>query len=286
MAKSRFTQHRTIENPGVHTAFAVSVLRKVVLPIVRILHRPRFEGAEHLPAKGAFLLVSNHPSGTGSSELASFAALYADRFGGERPLAGFAHAASFGWWPLSWVFRQIGAIPSTYDAAERALAKDVGVFVLPGGDHEGFRPFWQRARVDFAGRLGFLKIARKAWVPIVPMAFRGNAAPIVLQARLLSYLFVWPRIAGVKRYGVSLLSAIGAALIVTFVPLDWPFRAAMAWAWLACPLNLLSWVPSTIRITVGEPIPPETLFGDRTDASDETLRRALTTVETSVQGLL
>lgn len=288
MGRDRWTKHAAVARPGVVSPFAVRLLSRVLLPIVRVAHRATLDGTEHLPESGPFLLVANHPSSTGFSEFGSLMALYAARFEGTRPLAGFAHATSFRWWPISSVFSQIGAIPSTYEAAEATLAAGVPIALFPGGDHEGFRPFWQAKHVDFGGRRGFLRIARKAWVPVVPMGFRGVAAPLLLRSRLLPYLFVWPRLAGVKRYGLSALAVVGVAMILWWVPLAWPWRALLAWAWAASPLALFPWVPSRIQIHIGPAIAPETLFGERTsDGSDDAaLTRALSLVEQAVQALV
>lgn len=285
--RARWEKHAAVVNPGVASPFAVRLLTRVALPIVRLVHRATLEGTDLLPATGPFLLVANHPSSIGASELGAFAALYAKRFGRSRPLAGFAMAASFGWWPLSWVFPHIGAIPSTYTAARATLAAGVPIVLLPGGDHEGFRPFWEQRHADFGGRLGFLRIAREAWVPIVPMGFQGVCAPMLRRSRLLALLFGWPRLVGVKRYGLSVLAVVGASLILSLVPLAWPWRVLLAWAFAASPLALLPWIPARIRIRVGAPMAPETLFGPRDDsASDDALRRALSLVEDAVTRLI
>jgi hypothetical protein len=282
-ARERWERHAAVVNPGVASAFAVGLLTKVMLPVLRLVHRPTLDGTESLPDTDAFLLVANHPSSIGSSEFGAFAALWAKKFGRSRPLAGFAMAATFGWWPLSWVFPHIGAIPSTYGAAKTTLAAGVPIVLFPGGDHEGFRSFWEHDHADFGGRLGFLRIAREAWVPVVPMGFRGVCAPILFRSRLLAWIFVWPRLVGVKRYGLSVLAVIGAALILGLVPLAWPWRIAMAWAFAASPLALVAWLPTRIRIRVGAPLRPETLFGARDElSSDEALKRALALVEDAV----
>ena len=46
--------------------------------------------------------------------------------------------------------------------------------VYPGGDYEVFRPSWERHKVDFDGRMGYVKLARDAGVPIVPVASVGG----------------------------------------------------------------------------------------------------------------
>jgi 1-acyl-sn-glycerol-3-phosphate acyltransferase len=287
MGRARW-QHDAIARPGHASPFAVRLLGGVLHPLVRLVHGASLEGTAHLPATGAYLLVSNHPPALGAAEFAALAALWAKRFGGARPLAGFAHAASFGWWPLSPIFAQVGAIPSTYAAAEAALAVDVPIVLFPGGDHEGFRPFWRADRVDFNGRLGFLRIARKAWVPVVPMAIAGISTPLLHGSKLLASLFVWPRLVGVKRYGLSVLAVLGAAAIVAWVPLAWPWRALLAWAWAASPLAMLSWFPARVRVRIGPPLAPEALFGERGahDDDDARLVEALRRVEAAVQAQL
>lgn len=287
MSRARWSAHEKVATPGRITPLADRLLSRALHPVLRLVHRLGFEGAEHLPDKGAFLLVSNHPPSLGTAELAAFMAAYVHRFGSSRPLAGFAHATSFGWWPLSWVFRQIGAIPSTYEAAAAALAQGVPIAVFPGGDHEAFRPFWEASQVDFGGRLGFLRIARRAWVPIVPMGIAGVTAPLLLRSTLLASLFVWPRLSGVKRYALSVAAVIGAAAIFVCVPVSWPARISLAWLWAASPLALASWFPARITIRVGTPLAPDELFGDRSVPEDDvTLARALERVEAAVQSVL
>jgi 1-acyl-sn-glycerol-3-phosphate acyltransferase len=288
LSRARWTQHAPVAHPGVVTPLARALLVRVLYPIVRVLHRARLEGVEHLPEGTGFLLVGNHPPSLGVAEFGALMALYARRAGAQRPLAGYAHAASFGWWPISWVFRQIGAIPSTYEAAEAALGAGVSVAMFPGGDHEGFRPFWRAREVDLAGRLGFLKIARRARVPVVPMAIVGTTAPLLLGSRLLATLFVWPRVSGVRRMSLSALAILGAAALVVLLPLPLPWAALVACLWVASPLALLPWLPARITIRVGQPIPWAELFPEAPTSGDgdAVLRLALARVQGEIQALV
>jgi 1-acyl-sn-glycerol-3-phosphate acyltransferase len=274
-----------MSEPGVFSPAVIRFFARVIRPFVRVLHRSTIEGLEHLPATGPFVLVGNHPLGFGFPEIGSLMALYAHTFGTSRPLAGFAHPLSFSVWPVAGLYRSIGTIPSTYEAAETALKRGVPICVLPGGDHEALRPFWQFDRVDFGGRVGFLRIAQKASVPIVPLGFRSMTALPVGRSRLLSYLCVWPRVVGVKRWSLSVSGLLVGALILCFLPIAWPFRAIVAALWLASPFALFPCLPATIRIRIGPPIPPEALFGDAEagEPDEAILRRALARVESAIQ---
>ena len=267
--------------PGVISPFAIRFLTRLVLPVMKVLHRPSLKGEEHLPAE-PYLLVGNHPTTLGITDFPVFAALCAERFGATRRLAGFAHYTFFHAWPLSWLFPEIGAVPSTYEGAEHAIAEKAALIVFPGGDHEAFRPFWRADKVDLAGRLGFLRIARKAWLPVVPMGFHGITTPVLWRSSFLAWFFVWPRVSGVKRFGLTVLAVLGVAAILYFVPLAWPWRALLAWVFAGSPFALFPILPTTIRIRIGPPLSPETLFGSR-DADDGVLSAALGRVEAAIQ---
>jgi 1-acyl-sn-glycerol-3-phosphate acyltransferase len=244
---------------------------------------------EHLPRHGPFLLVANHSAGMGLAELLSFISLYLEKVGPDRPLAGFVLPTDFRIWPLSAVVRSIGAIPSTYAAAEQTLEAQIPIMVFPGGDHESLRPIWHANRVDFGERLGFLRIARAARIPIVPLGIRGShfTAPVLVRSRTLASLLIQPRLIGVKRWGISLLGLIGAVLLAAFAPLPWPLRVGLVWFWLGTPFVFLPWVPWTIRMRIGEPIEAPALFAPAgTAATDEELRQALRRIEGAVQALV
>lgn len=266
----------------------VRLALRIIHPIVRLCHRATLEGTHHLPERAPFLLVANHSAGLGITEILSFIALYLRHVGPDRPLAGFALPLGFRVFPLSALLRAVGAIPSTYEAASQTLAAGVPILVFPGGDHETLRSLWQANRVDFGGRLGFLKIALAAGVPVVPLGIRGShlTAPVLFRSRLLATLLVGPRLIGQKRWGVSLLGALGAAALLAFAPVSWPLRAALTWLWLGSALTFLPWIPWTLRMRIGAPITAADLFPAEARDGDAHLRRALGRVEAAVQALV
>jgi 1-acyl-sn-glycerol-3-phosphate acyltransferase len=236
------------------------------------------------------------------AELGSFVTLYLERVGPDRPLAAFVHPMDFRTPGLRTLVHSMGAIPSTYEAGCEALAAGVPVVVFPGGDHESLKPFWQGNRVDFGGRTGFLRLARDARVPIVPMGIRGGylTAPILLRSTLLATLLVTPRLLGIKRWGLSLLGVVVATLLALFLPFPWPATAAVIWLWLGSPPVFLACIPWKVRLRIGPPIPPDELFGPRNlpeapdtlagparrASGDAQLNAALARVQATVQGLV
>lgn len=289
MHASRFARGIVVDEPGRLRPAFVAAARRLVDPWVRLMHRPTLEGVEHLPKTGPYLLVANHSAGIGLSEVFSLASLWVREVGADRPLAGFAHPIGFRVFPLSALMREVGAIPSTYEHAAAALAKGVPLLVFPGGDHETLRPIWQADRVDFGGRVGFLRIARDAGVSIVPLGIRGGhqTAPVLARSRALATLLVVPRLAGLKRWGVSALGAAVALALATLVPVPALARVALVWVWLGSPLTFLPWVPWTLRLRIGAPISPEALFAPDAGApEDAELARALARVQAAVQALV
>lgn len=281
-----FATEVEVERAGRFAPWLVKLVRRVLMPIVWVLFRPSLSGTANLPTDRAYLLVANHSAGLALAEIGAFYSHYLRDVGPEHPLAGFALPLDF----RVPVFRELvlaaGAIPSTYDAAQKTLAAGVPILVFPGGDYESLRPVWQAHRVDFGGRLGFLRIAREAGVPVVPMGIRGShfTAPILWRAGWLATLLVQPRLIGQKRWGLSLLGVIGAVLITALVPASLAVRLALAWLWLGSPLAFIPWVPATIRMRIGVAFEAAELFAGQ--GGDDALRAALQQVERTVQSLV
>ena len=282
MGQTRWAEGVEIAHPGQVSPAMASLVQRYLLPVVRLLWRPTLHGCEHLPTSGPYLLVANHSGGIGAAEILSFVALYLRQVGRQRPLAAFALPLGFHVWPLSLAHRHLGSIPSSYAAARSTLAKGVPILVFPGGDHESLRPIWHLNSVDFGGRVGFLRIAREAGVPIVPMGIRGGhlSAPILIRSRWLSTLLVAPRLMGVRRWGLSLLGLLGALGIAALLPASLPVRALLLWLWLGSPLTFVPWLPWTLRMQIGEPLQAVDLFGD---GGDVALAAALERVQAAVQ---
>jgi 1-acyl-sn-glycerol-3-phosphate acyltransferase len=70
--------------------------------------------------------------------------------------------------------RKFGTVAASPQNAEKALKSGAALLVYPGGDHEVHRPVWERHKVDFDGRKGWIRLALQQKVPIVPVVSAGG----------------------------------------------------------------------------------------------------------------
>ena len=103
-----------------------------------------------------------------------FAQAFYDRFGAERVFHQ-SHTISSSKVPgLRAVLTPYGTVPASPENMRRALARDAALLVYPGGDHQTYRATWHSADIDFAHRTGFVRLALKLGVPIVPVVAIGG----------------------------------------------------------------------------------------------------------------
>ena len=76
-----------------------------------------------------------------------------------------------------------GPSPPRTRTRSKALEAGAALLVYPGGDWEVHRPSWERNKVDFAGRKGFVRLALDAGVPIVPVVSIGGQETALFLSR-------------------------------------------------------------------------------------------------------
>jgi 1-acyl-sn-glycerol-3-phosphate acyltransferase len=155
-----------------------------MMPLVRALnlyHGTEVRGWENLPERGPMLVVGNHSGGAATRDSAFFLQKWVEERGAEAPLYSLAYDLLFANPILASWFRHRGVVPANPENARRALAMGAAVLVFPGGDYEVYRPWRERNRIDFGGRLGFVELALRTGVPVVPMVIHGaHQSTIVL----------------------------------------------------------------------------------------------------------
>lgn len=145
--------------------------------------RWRVEGAHNLSAAGPALLVGNHNGGLFTWDaLLIFVAIW-DRFGPERALYSLGHDVLQFDPTLSRYGRRIGALRASHEEAERAFEAGHLVLVYPGSDFDSCRSFRDRSRIVFANRTGFIRLALRNRVPIIPVVSAGAQEQFIVLTR-------------------------------------------------------------------------------------------------------
>ncbi len=130
-------------------------------------------GLEKVPDEPV-LVVSNHSGGTTIPDVWGLLVGWYRFFGVERPLHPMAHELILATRITGTYFERRGVLQADRAVALRALrgfGRDV--LCMPGGDIDTWRPFRDRFRVRFGGRLGYVRTALAAGAPIVPVAHVG-----------------------------------------------------------------------------------------------------------------
>ncbi|MCC7440797.1 MAG: acyltransferase family protein [Bdellovibrionales bacterium] len=216
----------------------VKKLEPLLDALYTVYFRCSIEGWEQVPEKGPALYVGNH-NGLLTWEILMLFHAWRKHTGGKRPAVGLAHEIARTNPLFSWLTQRVGAVPASPEVAREALRRGYDLMVYPGGEKESFRPYSERAKVDFYGRQGFLRVALETGAPIVPIAsigahetyvildrgeelaerlglkekFRLHGVPITPS----SLLFFWCMSVGLLTFFPLLLAP--AALASTLVPL-------------------------------------------------------------------
>ncbi len=158
---------------------------KKITPFLEGLYQHYFRcdvsGWENVP-DSKVLFVGNH-NGLLTFEVLMLFHAWWKRFGPSRRALGLAHGIALGNPFFRWIIPRIGAIPADPELAYEALGRDYSVLVYPGGEKESFRPFKDRKKIDFYQRKGFIRLALKSKVPIVPIVSVGAHESYVILHR-------------------------------------------------------------------------------------------------------
>lgn len=136
--------------------------------------RVQTDGWHHLSRDEPVLIVGSHNGGLVSPDMIMMIYDWFRHFGTERLVYGLTHPHI---WTINPRLAQeavaVGAVRANPKMAIAAFQKGASVLVYPGGAQDVFRPHSQRHRIEFAGRKGFIKLALRQNVPIVPAISYG-----------------------------------------------------------------------------------------------------------------
>lgn len=149
--------------------------------------RVRVEGAEQLPP-GACVLVANHAGALPIDGPVLHHALKRER-ADLKPARWLLEDQVFYAPGVGVLWNRLGAVRASPENALQLLADDTPIIVFPEGIQGLAKPFGQRYHLQRFGRGGYVKIAARAGVPIVPVAIVGAEESVPLLGKLPGGLF-------------------------------------------------------------------------------------------------
>lgn len=237
--RRRLTGDYEVDVYGFDRELTEQVLLPLFRPLYRSYWRVRSIGLERVPSDTGALLVANH-SGTLPFDAIMTKVALLDEHPAHRHLRELAADLALRVPIVGPLARKTGNTLAHADDALRLLGDGELVGVWPEGFKGIGKPYRDRYKLQRFGRGGFVEVALRAQVPIIPVAIVGaeEIYPIVANSRFLARLFGLP-----------------------YFPITWQFP-------LLGPLGLLP-LPSRWMIEFGEPI--DTTAYDPDDADDPML---------------
>src|SRR3954467_10577286 len=197
-------------------------------PLIDYWFRMEMEGWERLPEPPA-LLIGIHSGAPFVWDAWTVGIQWWRRFGDDRPLHGTAHDALMAAPGVGGYFRRMGVLPAAPDSISAALAAGHDVALWPGGEIDSLRPWTKRDEAILAGRKGFIRMAIKTGVPIVPIATVGgpDSMPVLTSGRKLAKVLQIDKLARIKRFPIAVSApwGIGPAMLPE-IPLPTKIRTA------------------------------------------------------------
>jgi 1-acyl-sn-glycerol-3-phosphate acyltransferase len=197
-------------------------------PLMDFWFRMEIEGWDKLPDPPA-LLVGIHSGAPFVWDAWTVGTQWMRHFGRSRPLHGTAHDALMALPGVGAYFRRMGVLPAAPDSIAAALADGRDVALWPGGERDSLRSWRQRDEAVLAGRTGFIKLAIRSGVPIVPISTVGgpDSMPVLATGRRLARLMQLDKLARLKMFPIAIQVPWGISpALLPEVPLPTKIRTA------------------------------------------------------------
>ncbi|MDQ6839863.1 MAG: acyltransferase family protein [Actinomycetota bacterium] len=201
-----------------------ALLRRAYDPVYRHWFRAEWEGLEHVPTDGGALLVANHAGAVPADAPVIMHGIETEL---SRPVYGLADYFFRSFPGVGTMWARGGGVAAHPDNAYRLLRDQQElVLVFPEGTKATGKLFKDRYKLRRFGRGGFVEIAMRAGVPVLPIVVVGaeEAMPTLAKSPTLAKL-----------------------LSIPYVPLT----ANML---LLGPFGLLGYFPAKFKLRVLEPV--------------------------------
>ena len=220
-----------------------ALARRIYDPMYRRWFRTEWEGLEKIPTEGGALLVANHAGAIPSDAPVIMHGIEEEL---KRPVYGLADNLFRTIPVVGTLWSRVGGVPAHPDNAYRLLSEQ-GQLVLdfPEGVKGPAKTINERYQLRRFGRGGFVEIAMRAGVPVIPIAVIGAEESMPTLARI-PYL---PSLVGV------------------------PYAPLTANMVLMGPLGLVGYLPAKFKLRVLDPVhfdvPPDQERYSRSRVMDE-----------------
>jgi 1-acyl-sn-glycerol-3-phosphate acyltransferase len=135
--------------------------------------RLEIDGWSRIPEDPS-LLIGIHSGGPLTMDAWTVALAWWRHFGERRNLHGTAHDVLMSAPGLGTYFRRMGTIAPSRENISSAFSKGDDVILWPGGEVDAYRSWSKRDKAVLGGRTGFIRLAIREQVPIVPIATVGG----------------------------------------------------------------------------------------------------------------
>ncbi len=179
-------------------------------------YRVSTDGWAQVPTDETVMFVGSHNGGLPAPDMHMMLYDYCRYFGTKTPLYGLMSPKVWQVFPaLARVATQMGAVRAHPKMAIAALSQQANIAVFPGGVQDVFRPYSQRDRIYFHNRQGFVKLALKKGVPIVPMISYGAHATFAVLAD------IYPQMQALHQLGMPWFLGIDPETFPIYLGLPW-----------------------------------------------------------------
>src|SRR6266513_1920398 len=166
--------------------------RRLYDPLYRSWFRVEWEGLEKIPTEGGALLVANHAGAIPSDAPVIMHGIEEEL---KRPLYGLADHIFKAMPIVGTMWARAGGVAAHPENAYRLLREQQQlVLVFPEGPKGPGKLYSERYQLRRFGRGGFVEIAMRAGVPVIPIAVVGaeESMPIVYKNATLARMFRLP----------------------------------------------------------------------------------------------
>jgi 1-acyl-sn-glycerol-3-phosphate acyltransferase len=169
-----------------------ALVRRLYDPMYRYWFRAEWEGLEKIPTNGGALLVANHAAAIPSDAPAIMHGIETEL---GRPVYGMADHWFRGMPVVGTLWSRTGGVAADPENAYRLLREQKQLaLVFPEGSKGPGKTYGERYQLRRFGRGGFVEIAMRSGVPIIPIAVVGaeESMPILAKNGTLAKMLGLP----------------------------------------------------------------------------------------------